>query len=211
MNYIFSFYFFLLSSQWGLVSSTLSTFAQRDGVKKKEPVPEFVLHTAVFYRFVSAARWREEAAVFIPLDLSTPPYVVSNIRAPRGTHMFWWNTPVNCRRMRSKGGETHDLHVMVAIAEIAGLKSPARAAAMASFSALASTQVVVLGILVALVLLVIHRQTRRTTSAGGRPQESFGHHHRPRCRGGRDTGRPVGIDRWLGRRRRRLDTLPSRH
>ncbi len=38
--------FFLLSSQWGLVSSTLSTlstFAQRDGVKKKEPVPEFVL------------------------------------------------------------------------------------------------------------------------------------------------------------------------
>ncbi len=38
--------------------------------------------------------------------------------------MFWWNTPVNCRRMRSKGGETHDLHVMVAIAEIAGLKSP---------------------------------------------------------------------------------------
>ena len=138
MNYIFSFYFFLLSSQWGLVSSTLSTlstFPQRDGVKKKEPVPEFVLHTAVFYRFVSAARWREEAAVFIPLDLSTPPHVVSNIRAPRGTHMFWWNTPVNCRRMRSKGGETHDLHVMVAIAEIAGLKSPARAAAMASFSA----------------------------------------------------------------------------
>ena len=165
-------------------------------------------HTAVFTGL--CLPWRE-AAVFIPLDLSTPPHVVSNIRAPRGTHMFWWNTPVNCRRMRSKGGETHDLHVMVAIAEIAGLKSPARAAAMASFSALASTQVVVLGTLATLVLLVIHRQTRRTTSAGGRPQGSFGHHHRPRCRGGRDTGRPVGIDRWLGRRRRRLDTLPSRH
>ena len=46
MNYIFFILFFLLSSQWGLVSSTLSTlstFAQRDGVKKKEPVPEFVL------------------------------------------------------------------------------------------------------------------------------------------------------------------------
>ena len=150
-------------------------------------------NTAVFYFFTGLClpRWREEAAVFIP-STSTPPHVVSNIRAPRGTHMFWWNTPVNCRRMRSKGGETHDLHVMVAIAEIAGLKSPARAAAMASFSALASTQVVVLGIIVALVLIVIHRQTRRTTSAGGRPQESFGHHHRPRCRGGRDT---VWVDR----------------
>ena len=83
-------------------------------------------NTAVFYFFTGLClpRWREEAAVFIPLDLSTPPHVVSNIRAPRGTHVFWWSTPVNCRRMRSKGGETHGLHVMVAIAEIAGLKSP---------------------------------------------------------------------------------------
>ena len=47
------------------------------------------------------------------------------------------------------------LHVMVAIAEIAGLKSPARAAAMASFSALASPQVVGLGIVGALGLIVL--------------------------------------------------------